>query len=291
MDRVRVNGIEIAYDTFGDAGGRVLVLIMGLGAQMISWDEEFCAELAAAGHYVVRFDNRDAGLSTHLHEAGVPRLPAARGEGVPEAPYLLKDMAADTAGLLDVLGLDAVHVVGASMGGMIAQEFAIRYPGRTLSLTSIMSTTSPDVGAPTELALGALLAPAAPDRESVVRRAVESWKVLGSPAYPADEARVREIAGQAYDRSFDPPGFGRQFAALLASGDRTAALRELSVPALVIHGEADQLVQLAGGVATADAIPGAKLLTFPGMGHDLPRALWPDFVAAITELTTRAAVL
>lgn len=291
MDRVRANGIEIAYDTFGDAGGRVLVLIMGLGAQMISWDEEFCAELAAAGHYVVRFDNRDAGLSTHLHEAGVPQLPAARGERVTAAPYLLGDMAADTAGLLDALGLDAVHVVGASMGGMIAQEFAIRYPGRTLSLTSIMSTPGPDVGPPTELALGALLAPATPDRESVVSRAVESWKVLGSPAYPADEARVREIAGQAYDRSFDPPGFGRQFAALLASGDRTAALRELSVPALVIHGEADQLVQLAGGVATADAIPGAKLLTFPGMGHDLPRALWPDFVAAITELTTRAAVL
>ncbi|MEO3808144.1 alpha/beta hydrolase [Sphaerisporangium sp. B11E5] len=291
MNRVKANGIEIAYDTFGDAGGRALLLIMGLGTQMISWDEEFCEALAATGHYVVRFDNRDTGLSTHLHEAGSPDIAAALGGDVSGAPYRLADMADDVAGLAAALGLDGVHVLGVSMGGMIAQEFAIRHPGRTLSLTSIMSTPSPEAGPPTERALGMLLTPSAPDRESVVRRALESWKVLGSPGFPMDQERLARVAGESFDRSFDPPGFGRQFAAILASGDRTAALRELTVPALVIHGEADPLVQLSGGVATADAIPGAKLLTFPGMGHDLPRALWPKIVDAVTELTTRAAAL
>jgi pimeloyl-ACP methyl ester carboxylesterase len=286
---VSANGIEIAYDTFGAAEARPLVLIMGLGTQLINWDEEFCEALAAAGHFVVRFDNRDAGLSTHLHEAGAPDLVAALGGDVSGAPYRLADMADDTAGLAEALGLEGVHVLGVSMGGMIAQEFAIRHPGRTLSLTSIMSTPSPEAGPPTERALGTMLTPSPPDRASVIRRALEAWKVLGSPGYPMDEKRVTRVAGESFDRSFDPPGFGRQFAAILASGDRTAALRELSVPALVIHGEDDPLVRLSGGVATADAIPGARLLTFPGMGHDLPRPLWPEIVGAVTELTTRVA--
>ncbi len=287
MNRVTANGIEIVYDSFGSPSGRPLLLIMGLGSQMIHWDEEFCELLAEHGHHVVRFDNRDVGLSTHLHEAGVPDLGAASG-GAQAVPYLLGDMADDAAGLLDTLGLPSAHVLGVSMGGMIAQTFAIRHPARTRSLTSIMSTPGPQIGAPTEQAMAALLSRSTPDREAVVRRAVEVWKVLGSPGFPMDEERITRLAGQSFDRSYDPAGFGRQFAAILASGDRTAALRELSVPALVIHGEADPLVRLPGGVATADAIPGAKLITFPGMAHDLPRPLWPEIAAAVTDLTERA---
>ncbi|WP_248959244.1 alpha/beta fold hydrolase [Sphaerisporangium perillae] len=283
MNRATTNGIELAYDAFGPPAGRPLLLIMGLGAQMISWDEEFCEMLAERGHRVVRFDNRDAGLSTHLHEAGMPDL-----GGAAAPPYLLEDMADDTAGLLDALGWDAAHVVGASMGGMIAQTFAIRHPARTLSLTSIMSTPGPQIGAPTEAAMAALLSRSAADRDAVVSRALEMWEVIGSPGYPMDAERVARVAGEGFDRAYDPAGFGRQFAAIRGSGDRTAALRELTVPALVVHGEADPLVQLPGGVATAEAIPGAKLLTFPGMGHDLPRPLWPEIADAVTELTERA---
>ncbi|GAA3827386.1 alpha/beta hydrolase [Sphaerisporangium flaviroseum] len=285
MNRATANGLEIVYDSFGTPGGRPLLLIMGLGSQMIQWDEEFCEMLAGQGHHVVRFDNRDAGLSTHLHEAGVPDLGAAGGGAA--VPYLLGDMADDAAGLMDALGWDSAHILGASMGGMIAQTFAIRYPSRTRSLTSIMSTPGPQ-GPPTEEARAVLFSRSAPDREAVVRGALDVWKILGSPGFPLDEERVKRVAGLSFDRSYDPTGFARQLAAILASGDRTAALRELSVPALVIHGEADPLVQLDGGVATADAIPGAKLLTFPGMAHDLPRPLWPDIVGAVTELTERA---
>ncbi|MFC4586239.1 alpha/beta fold hydrolase [Sphaerisporangium corydalis] len=288
MNRATANGIEIVYDSFGSPDGRPLLLIMGLGSQMIHWDEEFCELLAAQGHHVVRFDNRDVGLSTHLHAAGVPDLGAALGGGAITPPYLLADMADDAAGLMDALGWDSAHVLGASMGGMIAQSFAIGHPGRTRSLTSIMSTPGREVGPPTEAAMGALLTGSAPDRDAVVRRSVEVWKVIGSPGYPLDEERIARVAGLSFDRAYDPAGFGRQLAAILASGDRTAALGGLSVPTLVIHGEADPLVQLAGGVATADAIPGAKLLTFPGMAHDLPRPLWPEIVAAVTDLTERA---
>jgi pimeloyl-ACP methyl ester carboxylesterase len=290
MHRATANGIEIVYDSFGSPDGRPLLLIMGLGSQMIHWDEEFCGMLADQGHHVVRFDNRDVGLSTHLHEAGVPDFGVALGGGgAPTAvPYLLGDMADDAAGLLDALGWESSHLLGVSMGGMIAQSFAIRLPGRTRSLTSIMSTPAPHIGSPTEQAMAALLSGSIPDRDAVVRRALEVWKILGSPGYPLDVERVARVAALSFERGYDPAGFGRQFAAILASGDRTAALNELSVPALVIHGEADPLVQLPGGIATADAIPGAKLLTFPGMGHDLPRPLWPDIVGAVTELTERA---
>ncbi|MEU8269863.1 alpha/beta hydrolase [Sphaerisporangium sp. NPDC049002] len=288
MNRVTANDIEIVYDAFGSPSGRPLLLIMGLGSQMIHWDEEFCELLAERGHHVVRFDNRDAGLSTHFHEADMPYLGAASDGGAPAVPYLLGDMADDAAGLLDALGWASAHVLGVSMGGMIAQAFAIAHPARTRSLTSIMSTPGPQIGGPTEQAMAALLSRSAPEREAVVRRAVEVWKVIGSPGFPMDEEGITRVAGQSFDRCYDPAGFGRQLAAIMASGDRTAALRELSVPALVIHGEADPLIQLPGGVATADAIPGAKLLTFPGMAHDLPRPLWPDIATAVTELTERA---
>ncbi|MFB9247150.1 alpha/beta fold hydrolase [Sphaerisporangium melleum] len=288
MNRAMTNGVEIVYDAFGSPTGRPLLLVMGLGAQMISWEEELCEMFAERGHHVVRFDNRDAGLSTHLHEAGVPRFGDTPDDVVAAPPYLLDDMADDMAGLMDVLGWDTAHVLGASMGGMIAQAFAIRHPARTLSLTSIMSTPALHIGPPTPEALAVLLEKSAPDRDSVIRQAIASRKVIGSPGYPLDEERFALLVGEGYDRSNDPTGFARQLAAIQGSGDRTAGLAELTVPALVIHGEADPLIQLAGGVATADAIPGAKLLTFPGMGHDLPRPLWPDIVAAVTELTERA---
>jgi pimeloyl-ACP methyl ester carboxylesterase len=288
MNRAAANGLEIVYDSFGSPSGRPLLLIMGLGSQLIHWDEEFCEMLAGQGHHVVRFDNRDVGLSTHLHEAGMPDLGAALRGGDGKAPYVLGDMADDVAGLLDAIGWESAHVLGVSMGGMIAQTFAIRYPARTRSLISIMSTPGPRIGPPTEQAMAALLSPSPPDRDAVTRRAIEVWKVLGSPGYPLDEERITRLAGESFDRAHDPAGFGRQFAAILGSGDRTAALNGLSVPALVIHGEDDPLVRPAAGVATADAIPGAKLLTFPGMAHDLPRPLWPEIVTAVTELTGRA---
>ncbi|GLX07618.1 alpha/beta hydrolase [Microbispora sp. NBRC 16548] len=272
------NGIEICYEVFGEPGGRPVLLIMGLGAQMIGWPEELIELLAESGHRVVRFDNRDAGLSTHFTPA----------DGLAPAPsYTLDDMADDTAGLMDVLGWENAHVVGASMGGMIAQALAIRHPARVRTLTSIMSTPGPRVGRATEAAMTVLMAPPAQDRDEAIARAVATARVVGSPGYEMDVERVTRVAAEAYDRAFDPAGTARQFTAIRISGDRTEGLRGLSVPALVIHGEDDPLVTLEGGTATADAIPGAKLLTFPGMGHDLPRPLWPVIAEAITELTGR----
>lgn len=279
------NGIEIAYESFGSPEGRPLLLIMGLGTQMIFWDDELCQMLADQGHHLVRFDNRDVGLSTHLHEAGPPDLAAAMS-GQPKPAYLLSDLAADAAGLMDHLGWPAAHIVGASMGGMVAQTFAIQHPERTLSLTSIMSTTGPAIGSPSPEAGAALMSPPAPDRETVIERAYEVWGIIGSPGFEMDRERVARVAGLSYDRAYDPAGTARQLVAIMASGDRTEGLRQLDVPALVIHGEADLLVQLPGGIATAEAIPGARLLTFPGMGHDLPRQLWKQITEAITELTS-----
>ncbi|GGS75995.1 alpha/beta fold hydrolase [Nonomuraea spiralis] len=274
IQRAAANGIEIAYESFGSPAGRPLLLIMGLGAQLIHWDDDFCELLAEQGHHVVRFDNRDAGLSTHLHDEGVPQW------GAP-SPYLLDDLADDSAALMDVLGWPAAHVVGASMGGMIAQALAIRHPGRVLSLTSIMSTPGPQAAPPTEAAAAVLLAKPAADREAVVADALRTWAVIGSPGYELDRERVSRLAGLAFDRCHDPAGTARQLAAILASGDRTSPLGGLKVPALVIHGEDDQLVPVAGGRATAAAIPGARLVTYPGMGHDLPRPLWPAIVAEV----------
>ncbi len=272
------NGIEICYEVFGEPGGRPVLLIMGLGAQMIGWPDELIELLVESGHQVVRFDNRDAGLSTHFTPA----------DGLAPAPsYTLDDMADDTAGLMDVLGWENAHVVGASMGGMIAQALAIRHPARVRTLTSIMSTPGPRVGRATEAAMTVLMAPPAQDRDEAIARAVATARVVGSPGYEMDVERVTRVAAEAYDRAFDPAGTARQFTAIRISGDRTEGLRGLSVPALVIHGEDDPLVTLEGGTATADAIPGAKLLTFPGMGHDLPRPLWQVIAEAITELTGR----
>ncbi|MFC4060532.1 alpha/beta fold hydrolase [Planomonospora corallina] len=279
--RAPANGIELAYDTFGSPEGRPLLLIMGLAAQMIHWDEEFCELLADRGHHVIRFDNRDVGESTHLHEAGTPSFDG-------RAPYLVEDMADDAAGLLDALGLESAHVAGASMGGMITQALAVRHPHRVRSLTSIMSTPSPQAAPPTEAAMAALMAPPASDRETAVEQALKTWKVIGSPGYPFDAERTARLAGLSYDRAHDPAGVARQLAAIMASPDRAPGLKELSVPALVLHGEEDQLVPVSGGIATADAIPGAKLITYPGMGHDLPRPLWPELVSMISDHTAAA---
>ncbi|HLU72374.1 MAG TPA: alpha/beta hydrolase [Nonomuraea sp.] len=272
------NGIDIAYESFGSPGGRPLLLIMGLGAQLIHWDDRLCAQLAEQGHHVVRFDNRDAGLSTHLHDAGAPT------PGGP-APYLLKDMAEDTAGLMDALGWQAAHVMGASMGGMIAQTLAIQHPDRVLTLTSIMSTPDLGVAPPTEAAREALFAKPVSTREEAVKQAVVTSSVIGSPGYELDREHIERLAGQAYDRCHDPAGVARQLAAIMASPDRTEALTRLNVPALVVHGADDPLIPLSGGQATAAAIPGAELKVFPGMGHDLPAPVWPDLVEAVSKLT------
>ena len=293
MPAARGNGIEIAYETFGAPEGRPLLLIMGLAVQMILWDDHFCAALASRGHRVIRFDNRDVGLSTKCDWAGMPDAAAAMqaallGERV-DAPYTLRDMAADAVGLLDALGIAAAHVVGASMGGMIAQAMAIADPARLLSLTSIMSSTG-DRSLPTArpAAAAVLLLPVVTGRAANVERAVQVFRTIGSPGFPFDEARVRELAARSYDRCFHPAGVARQLVAILASGSRRPALAAVTVPTLVIHGRDDPLVPVEAGLDTAEAVPGAELLVIDGMGHDLPRAVWPLIVDRISALTAHA---
>jgi pimeloyl-ACP methyl ester carboxylesterase len=287
--RVRVGDIELAYETFGDPAKPPVLLIMGLGTQMIGWPEGFCEALAAHGLFVVRFDNRDVGLSTHLHDAPDPDLRAAYAGDLRSVSYTLSDMARDAAGLLDALRLESAHVVGASMGGMIAQTLAIEQPERVRSLTSMMSTTGDRrVGDSTQEAIGVLFAPPARTREEALERAVRTYRVIGSPGYELDEAALRERAGRAFDRGHDPRGVARQFAAVVASPDRTRALGALRVPTLVLHGRDDPLVRLSGGEATAAAVPGAELAVIDGMGHDLPRDLWPELTGRIAAHIARA---
>jgi pimeloyl-ACP methyl ester carboxylesterase len=260
VPRARANGIELAYETFGEAGAEPLLLVMGLASQMIGWTEAFCEALAARGHRVVRFDNRDVGLSTKLegveHDSVLDAMRAA-ADGKPiRAPYLLRDMAADAAGLLDALGLERAHVVGASMGGMIGQTLAIEFPERVQTLVSIMSTTGePGLPPPRPEALRVLLAPPPITRDEVIARALSAWKVIGSPGFPFDEARIRERAERSYDRCHHPEGVKRQIVAVTASGSRKEALAGVRAPTLVIHGEDDPLVPVECGRATARAIP------------------------------------
>lgn len=277
-------GIEVAYERFGDPADPPVLLIMGGGGQMINWPEGFCAELVDRGLQVIRFDNRDAGRSSHFSDAPVPDIQAAMAGDVSSASYTLSDMAADAVGLLDVLGVDSAHLVGLSMGGMIAQTIAIEHPGRVRSLTSMSSTTGdPAVGRPDFASIGPLGAQPE-DRQGYVEWQVRVLRAVGSPGFAFDEAAVAARAGQAYDRGLDPLGLMRQSVAVLASGDRTERLRHLRVPTLVIHGTADLMIDVSGGRATAAAVPGAKLVIIEGLGHSLPRELWPDFAARIADL-------
>ena len=288
--RAQVGPVELVYETIGDPADPPMLLIMGLGMQLIHWDRGLCELLAERGFHVIRFDNRDAGLSTKIREPvpNVMRLMA----GLPaRVPYLLDDMAGDTLGLLDELGIERAHVVGASMGGMIGQTMAMQRPERVLSLASMLSTTGDRrVGTP-KLRVWSLMMRRAPqDRDAYIRYFQRVFRMIGSPAYPVDDARRRELAAATYDRCHYPAGTARQLGAILASGSRTAALQRLEVPTVVIHGDSDPLVPLRAGRATARAIPNARLLTIPGMGHDMPEPLWPTFVDAIVQNTERAAL-
>jgi pimeloyl-ACP methyl ester carboxylesterase len=290
MPTATANGIQLFYETFGAATDPTLLLVMGLGAQMTLWDEDFCRALASEGFHVIRFDNRDVGLSSKIEGGPAPDLGKAMAGDASSAAYTLWDMADDAVGLLDALGIAKAHIVGASMGGMIVQAMAIKHPDRVLSMTSIMSTTgNPAVGQPKPEAMAALLSPPPATREEAVEQGVKTWKTIGG-TYPFDEAMLRERQGAAYDRCFYPIGTARQMIAILAGGDRTEALKQVRVPTLVIHGDEDSLVTPSGGAATAEAIPGAELLKVPGMGHDMPIQVQPQLVSAIVANARKAAV-
>ncbi len=284
--KVRVGSIEIVYDTFGESTALPMLLVIGLGEQMIAWDEKFCSDLAAQGYWVIRYDNRDAGLSTKLDEAGIPNIPALvqaqmQGEMI-ETSYLLRDMADDAVGLLDALGVESAHVVGVSMGGMIVQEMAIHHPERIRTMTSIMSSTGNAELPPAKPEAMALLTEPAPTgRSDFIEDSVRVARILSGPGFPVDEDRVRKKAGDIFDRGLSPAGMTRQLAAIIGSGSRKDALKSVTVPTLVIHGDTDPLIPVEGGIDTADAISGAQLLIIKGMGHDLSPAMWPQIVAAI----------
>ena len=288
-ERTTVGGVELVYETIGDPDDPALLLVMGLGMQLIHWDWEFCEGLAERGFRVIRFDNRDAGLSTKI-DAPVPNVMRAMAGLPTRVPYLLNDMADDSFGLLDHLGIERAHVAGVSMGGMIAQTMAIRRPERVLSLGSMLSTPGDRrVGTPKLRVWSVLMGRAPQDRDAYVEYFVHVFRMIGSPGYPVDEELMRERAAATYDRCHHPAGTARQLGAILASGSRTAALRRLDVPTVVIHGKNDPLVPFRAGVATARAIPGAELVAIPGMGHDLPRELWPRFTDALVANAERAA--
>jgi pimeloyl-ACP methyl ester carboxylesterase len=280
MATVTANGLRIEYESFGSNDAPVIILIMGLGMQLIAWPDPFCEKLAAAGFRVIRFDNRDIGLSTYFDDRGVPNMvwqfiKARIGLRV-RAPYDLNDMAADTVGLMDVLQIDKAHIVGASMGGMIAQQIAAKYPARVRSLVSIMSTSGDRRLPPaTREAQRALFArPADPsDQSSIVEHSMKIWGVIGSPGFPTEPAELRARTQRSVARSYHPQGVARQLVGILASGDRSKDLATIRTPTLVIHGDCDPLVRLACGEDTAKKIPGAELKIIKGMGHDM--AAWP----------------
>ena len=283
MPVAAVNGLNIAYEVDGDLGNVPVLLLHGLGRQLIEWDQALVDRITAAGYLVIRMDNRDVGLSTHFEEKlalGEIRRALERGDEV-VVPYLLCDMAADSVGLLGHLGLGAAHVVGVSMGGMIGQTLALDAPGRALSLTSIMASTgSWEVGTPSAAGTRALFHAPPPDDAGAIEVTLETRELLATPG-TFDAAAERALITSAIHRSFDPAGIGRQLAAIWASGDRTARLRSLDVPTLVIHGTADHFVGISGGEATAGAVPGARLVAIEGMGHDLPQKHWDEVLGAI----------
>ncbi|HXV94333.1 MAG TPA: alpha/beta fold hydrolase [Pseudonocardia sp.] len=280
----RNGAVELAYERAGPEGGEPLLLVMGLGMQMHFWHDDLVAELVRCGFTPARFDNRDVGGSTHLRRRGAPSLPALLAAPQRVAPYRISDMAADAVAVLDALGWESAHVLGVSMGGMIAQTVAIEHPHRVRSLTSIMSTPSPRIGRPALGAVAALAARPGRSPEEAAERIVRTFRVIGSPGYPLDELWLREYAHRAFARGHNPSGVRRQLAAINASPSRAPGLRRVRVPTLVVHGEEDPLVRVAGGRATAAAVPGARLVTYPGMGHNLPRELWGSVVGEIAAL-------
>ncbi len=292
-DFAAANGLTICWDSFGRPADPPLILIMGMGAQMIAWDDEFCEQLAARGFRVIRFDNRDAGRSSWLGHAGMPDVTRAMTRAwfrLPvSAPYLLDDMASDLAGLMDALDIRAAHLVGASMGATIAQAFAIRRPERVLSMTSIMSTTGhPDLPKPDSKAIAAVMRPQPDTLERYVEQYVQTWKVLRAGRFAEEEMRDRQRAARNHARGLNPQGSARHLVAILASGSRRVALRAVSAPTLVIHGDIDPLVPLAAGVDTARSIPGAELMVLEGMGHALSTPFWPAMIEGIARVAARA---
>jgi pimeloyl-ACP methyl ester carboxylesterase len=285
----RIGALKLCYETFGAADARPLLLVMGLASQMLLWDEEFCERLAAEGFRVIRFDNRDVGHSTILRDAPVPKRWQLLIRDRRGAAYALDDMAADAVGLLDHLEIKAAHVVGASMGGMIAQLIAARHPDRVLSLVSIMSTTGDRrVGRSHPRLALRMLRKVPRDRAGYIEDHLETYRIIGSKRFDLDEERKRERAGRLFDRGIHPAGSARQLAAIVTARDRTETITQIRVPTTVIHGDADPLVDVSGGRATAEAIHGAKLVVIPGMGHDLPRELWPRIVDEIAQTAARA---
>jgi pimeloyl-ACP methyl ester carboxylesterase len=286
------SGIEIAYDTCGDPADPAVLLIMGLGGPLNWWDPGLCALIADRGFHVVRYDNRDVGRSTKLGQLGGTRAGVIRSyvrrRTVP--PYTMGDLAADAAGLLDHLGIEQAHVTGVSMGGMIAQTLAVEHPERVLSLVSIMSSPGGRlVGWQDPRLFPMLLRRNDTSREAVIARSVRTWEIIGSPAYPTPADETRDRAAETFERGISPAGVVRQMQAVLTQPNRAAALARITAPTLVVHGLADRLVHVSGGRATARAIPGAELMLVPGMGHDLPRELWPDFVDGIERTAARAS--
>jgi len=289
MSNVEANGIQIEYETFGDPKEPPLLLIIGFTGQLIAWDDGLCEQLAQHGHYVIRFDNRDVGLSSKLEEAGVPDIGAMlRGETI-DIPYTIEDMADDAVGLLDALGIEKAHICGMSMGGMIAQAVAINHPKRILSLISIYSTTgNPELPPPTPEAMEVLLTPPPLEREANIEHTLKFFRWITGPGFSFDEEWSRKLAAQAYDRAFYPMGAARQFAALFTQKNRKPALTSVSVPTLVIHGSDDPLLPVEDGKDTAEAVPGAELIIIEGMGHDLPHGgAWPQIIDAIVDHTRK----
>jgi pimeloyl-ACP methyl ester carboxylesterase len=281
-------GITLCYEAFGDPAKPPLLLVMGLGMQMIAWDEDFCLQLAERGFYVVRFDNRDAGRSTHVASRAPTASELLRRHAAP-GQYLLTDLATDSSELLRQLDLAPAHVVGVSMGGMIAQTMAVEQPSALRSLVSIMSTTGNRwLGQPALRVYPRLLARPARDRSEYIERAVRMFTLIGSTKFPRDVRQLRERAALSYDRDPDPRGVGRQLGAIVASGDRAEQLRAIKTPTLVIHGKRDRMVAFSGGRATARAIRGSRLMPIEGLGHDLPPSVWPLIIDAIATHATRA---
>lgn len=288
MPTARVNDLDIYHDTFGDPSNDTVLLVSGLGAQCVVYEDEFCELIAERGNHVLRYDNRDVGLSTHLGGETpdvIAAVMAASASQPVDAPYTLSDMASDGMGLVSALGIDSAHVLGSSMGGMIAQTMAIEHPRRVRSLTSLYSTTGePDVGTPDPDVLTSMIGILTPQetREARIASAVELARIIGTP-HEFDEARATARATRQTDRSYDPAGISRQFMAILASGSRAEELTSLQVPTMVLHGDHDRLVQISGGERTAELVPGAQLRVLEGMGHDMPPAYWDRIVAGLVD--------